>query len=90
LPRWVIIADKMTPEQEGSLRHIKQIQALDGDEILIAYCNGYHNPNLDPYDPIVKAVLEGRLLTRIAAGAENLALIANRAQLKSRDSSPRP
>lgn len=49
---------------------------MDDDALLIAYSYGTNNyPNIDAYDPLVKAVLEGRLLTEIAKGTDNLALI---------------
>jgi hypothetical protein len=74
-----MIAVEMNEENEENVaRHIAAIQALGDDQLLVAYSNGYWNPNLDPYDPLVKAVIEGRLLTKIAAGTERLAAINER------------
>jgi hypothetical protein len=71
-----MIAVEMSPEQrEGVLRHIKAVKALDDDTLLLALNAGYTNPNLDRNDPIVRAEIEGRLLTNIAEGTRELARI---------------
>jgi len=68
--------------EENVARHIAAIQALGDDQLLLAYSNGYRNPNLDAYDPLVKAVIEGRLLTKIAGGTERLAVINEQSTLE--------
>jgi len=63
-------------EKEGRARHLEAIKKMDDDALLIAYAFGTATyPNIDVYDPLVRAVLEGRLLTKIAEGTERLALI---------------
>ena len=74
-----------TPEEkEGRRRHLEAIKKLDDDELLTAYAYGYRNPNLDWGDPVVKAVIDTRLATRIAAGTRAIADItdSSRAEVK--------
>jgi hypothetical protein len=63
----------MTEQEENALRWVTAVQSLTDEQLWIAYSNGYTNPNVDAYHPVVKAVLEGRLLTRIADETEALA-----------------
>jgi hypothetical protein len=62
-------------DRENIERHIAAIFRLPDDEQLLAYARGHTNPNLDPYDPIVKAAIESRLLGRIANETKELARI---------------
>ena len=81
--RWVIIADKMTPEQkQGWLEHVQAVKALDDDTLLAALYFGYRNPNLDPNSSLVKGVLESRLLTKISDGTKELAQINDESKVQ--------
>jgi hypothetical protein len=69
--------------ESDALRQIKAIQKLDDEQILIAYSSGYTNPNIDAYNPVVKIVLEGRLLTRVASETNSLAIQVERLSVSS-------
>lgn len=62
-------------DRENADRHTAEILKLPDDELLFAYSRGYTTPNLDPYDPVVKAIIESRLLCRIANETKELARI---------------
>src|ERR1035441_6991902 len=62
-------------DPENAERHLAAILRLPEDEQLLAFARGHTNPNLDPYDPIVKAAIESRLLGRIANETKELARI---------------
>lgn len=52
-------------EKETRLNHLRSVRALSDEDLQYAYAWGWTDPNLDMYDPIVKAILEERLLMRI-------------------------
>jgi hypothetical protein len=79
-------------DRENNQRHIAAIRKLSDDELLFALANGYTNPNLDPYHPLVKAVIESRLLCRIADETKELARITDHSRtqvIRLADSSDR-
>src|ERR1017187_151610 len=61
--------------EEARRRHIKQGEALSDEELLIALKYGYHGPHLDVNEPVARAILESRLLARIAEQTKELTKI---------------
>jgi hypothetical protein len=61
----------MSPELAA--RQLADIKKLSDDDLLLAYLWGHRNPNIDPLDPVVKAVFEGRLLSQISDATKRLA-----------------
>ena len=57
---------RLDPEQIAwRKRHIESIQAMDDETLLFAYSYGYTSPNLDPFDPMVKTLIDSRLSMRL-------------------------
>lgn len=63
-----------------SQRQIAAIRKLTDDELWLAYWGGYKDPNVDAYDPITKAVIESRLLSKIADETRDLARLTQDGQ----------
>jgi hypothetical protein len=64
----------MTPDERGVIeRTITALKNMSDDELLVVFLGGnLGNPNVDRFDPVVKAVIEGRLLSTIADGTHKL------------------
>ncbi len=54
---------------------LKLLGALDTNTLLVALKFGYRDPNLDINEPLVKAILESRLLTTISKETKELGRI---------------
>jgi hypothetical protein len=71
----VIIDGEMmfTPEQIAlRKKHIESIQEFDDQTLLYAYSWGHLDPNLDPFDPVVKAIIDSRLSEKLLRAATDL------------------
>jgi hypothetical protein len=75
----------MNPEQKRYiLDHINAVRKLDDDSLLVALNYGYTDPTLDRNDPVVRAIIEGRLLTKIAEETKQLAHINQESKVELR------
>lgn len=73
----------MSPEQkEESQRLVDAVNALDDNTLLIALVYGRTYPNLERNSPLVRAVLENRLLTKISQETKQLTRINEESKLE--------